>query len=139
MKINLPHKLQRNAFMRLFPFFNKRVLGDLSNAKEFITSFSDVRRILSISYSATIFDTRHGQLLFQMVSIKASSHFNFSSFFFFSSLMQRRTVSQLYSSFCSVVLPITLSKENNLQTTRPLLHVKQIRLQTSNVIQTKRI
>ena len=34
-KINLPHKLQRNAFMRLFPFFNKRVLGDLSNAKEF--------------------------------------------------------------------------------------------------------
>ena len=35
MKINLPHKLQRNAFMRLFPFFNKRVLGDLSNAKEF--------------------------------------------------------------------------------------------------------
>ena len=29
-----------------------------------LTSFSEVRRILSISYSATIFDTRHGQLLF---------------------------------------------------------------------------
>lgn len=138
MKINLPHKLQRNAFMRLFPFFNKRVLGIYRMLKN-LTSFSEVRRILSISYSATIFDTRHGQLLFQMVSIKASSHFNFSSFFFFSSLMQRRAVSQLYSSFCSVVLPITLSKENYLQTTRPLLHVKQIRLQTSNVIQTKRI